>query len=237
MRRMTPANPFLSEMQLAMRMARSTRRQEKIVVARPAPARILLEELQRISPPGLAAHHVRVGRMSAALARRLGLDEAAALAIGRAGTLHDIAMALLPEDLLAQTGLLSANEKELVRRHSLWGYEILRLAGDPGLALAAQVALQHHERWDGSGYPSGLAGEQICLAARIVAVCAAYDVLRHPPPGRPALGHEAALSALGEGGFPTRATAFDPTVRDIFVRFQNDFRCIGEGETRLSEAA
>lgn len=146
-------------------------------------------------------------------------------------------MTLLPEDLLVQTGLLSANEEALVHRHSLWGYEVLRLAGDPEPALAAEVALQHHERWDGSGYPSGLAGEEIYLAARIVAVCADYDALRHPRPGKPALGHEAALAALCQGDSQTGAGAFDPVVQRAFVEFENAFRFVGEGEFRLSEAA
>jgi putative two-component system response regulator len=196
--------------------------------SRPAPG-TLLGEMLRASPPRLVAHHRRVGRMSAALARRSGCSETEALEIGRAGALHNIGMALLPPELVDQPGLLSTNEKELVHRHSRWGQEILDMAVEPGLKLAALVALQHHERWDGSGYPCGLAGGEICLGARIVAICAVYDALRHPRPGKAPLSHRAAVRVLCEGDAQSGARAFDPALRDVFVRFQDEFRLIAEG--------
>ncbi len=186
--------------------------------------------------PRLAAHHQRVSAMSALLARRLGLRDAEISDIGRAGSLHDIGMTLLPGDLLDQEGLLSFNEKELIHRHSAWGSEIIELADEPDLALAAEVALQHHERWDGSGYPFGLAGEEICLAARIVAVCAVYDALRHPRRGKSPLGHEAAIGVIVHGDSQNGPSAFDPVVRDIFVKYGKDFERIADDWSQLPPA-
>jgi HD-GYP domain-containing protein (c-di-GMP phosphodiesterase class II) len=194
--------------------------------ARPTPASIILAELLRTCPPRLAAQIARVGRMSEKLARRLGLDEAEAAEIGRAGSLHDIGMAFVPEELLDQAGLLSVREKERVHHHDLCGLELLQMAGDPTYALAAMVARQHQERWDGSGQPAGLAGEEICLAARIVAVCAAYEALRHPWPGKVALGHGPALALLVRGHAQVRATAFDPRVVAAFVRHGAEFQAM-----------
>jgi two-component system response regulator RpfG len=190
------------------------------------PASIILAELFRTCQPRLAARFARVGRMSEALARRLGLDDAEARAIGRAGSLHDIGMAFLPEELVDQAGPLSVREKELVHHHGLCGQELLQMAGDPAYALAAMVALQHEERWDGSGRPAGLAGEEICLATRIVAVCAAYEALRHPRPGTVALGHRPALALLVRGHAQVRATAFDPRVVAAFVRHAPEFQAM-----------
>ncbi|MEA3013858.1 MAG: hypothetical protein QOD42_2403 [Sphingomonadales bacterium] len=196
--------------------------------ARSTPASLVLAELLRTCSPHLAAQLARVGRMSEKLARRLGLADSEAREIGRAGALHDIGMAFLPEDLLDQAGPLSLREKELVDRHGLCGRELLQMAGGPAHALAASVALEHHERWDGSGSPSGLAGEEICLAARIVAVCAGYDGLRHPRWGRAALDHDRALALLLHGGEPGRATAFDPAVVAAFVRHGPEFQGVAE---------
>ena len=166
--------------------------------------------------------------MSGLLARLAGLGEAEAAAIGEAGSRHDIGMTLLPDELMAQKGLISANERELIRKHSAWGSEMMRMVGEPALALSAQVALQHHERMDGSGYPAGLAGEEICVAARIVAICATYDALRHPRPGKAPHGHEAAMDVIRMGDEQSKAGSFDPGLRDRFAANDDAFRRIAE---------
>lgn len=180
------------------------------------PARLLLDQLQRHSSPTLTQHHARVGKMSEQLARKLGLNDEVAQAIGMAGRLHDIGMTLVPQDLVERAGPLAPSERALIRRHTQWGHELLTLTGDPTLAVAAQVALEHHERWDGSGYPFGLKGDAISLAARIVAVCAFYDSLCHAVPHREALDPGAALALISvpaENGSP----AFDPEVIAAFA--------------------
>jgi len=193
-----------------------------------SPALLLLDEVRQSSPPRLVAHHDRVGAMAAQLARRLGIAEPAALKIGRCGTLHDIGMSLVPPEIFDNPGRLSLNEKAVIHRHCRWGHDILAMDDDSDLALAALVALQHHERWDGSGYPQGLVGEEICLAARIVAICAVYDALRHPRPGKAPLCHARAIEVVCAGDCESRSTAFDPAVREVFVRFEDDFRRIAD---------
>lgn len=180
------------------------------------------------APPRLSGHHRRVSAMSEALALRLGLEPEEAEAIGKAGGLHDIGMALLPDEMLDSGALLSGKEKELMHGHSAWGRDVLELTGDPSLALAARVAYEHHERWNGSGYPQGLKGEEICLAARVVAVCAVYDALRHPRPGKSARGHEAALDVLVNGDFESGPDAFDPEICAAFALHGAEFRRIAE---------
>lgn len=201
------------------------------------PAQLAVAEMLRIASPTLIAHHRRVSAMSALLARRLGLDETEAREIGRAGSLHDIGMALLPQDLLDRQSLLSVREKEMIHQHSAWGHDMLAMEEDPALSLAARVALEHHERWDGSGYPFGLKGEEICLAARIIAVCAVYDALRHPRRGKSALDHDGAIAVLCHGDDQSGPDAFDPRVREVFVRFGEDFRRIAENRDGIAMAA
>ena len=195
---------------------------------RPTPASIVLAELLRTCAPPLAARLARVGRMSERLALRLGCAEAEAREIGRAGSLHDIGMAFVPEDLLDKTGLLSVRERELVDRRALSGRQLLEMAGDRGCTLAAAVSLQHRERWDGAGEPLGLAGEEICLAARIVALCAAYEALRNPRPGREPLDHDRALALLVEDDSQGGAAAFDPAIVAAFARHGPEFKGIAE---------
>jgi putative two-component system response regulator len=195
---------------------------------RPTPASIVLAELLRTCSPPLAARLARVGRMSERLALRLGCAEAEAREIGRAGSLHDIGMAFVPEDLLDKAGLLSVRERELLHRRALSGRQLLEMAGDRGCTLAATVSLQHRERWDGAGEPLGLAGEEICLAARIVALCAAYEGLRNPRPGREALDHDRALFLLVEDDKQGGAAAFDPALVAAFVRHGAEFQGIAE---------
>jgi putative two-component system response regulator len=195
---------------------------------RPTPASIVLAELLRTCSPQLAARLARIGRMSEKLALRLGCAEAEAREIGRAGSLHDIGLAFVPEELLDKIGLLSVRERELVQRRTLSGRDLLEMAGDRGCTLAATVALQHRERWDGAGEPLGLAGEEICLAARIVALCAAYDASRNPRPGREALDHDRALALLVEDDKQSGAAAFDPALVAAFLRHGADFQGIAE---------
>jgi putative two-component system response regulator len=219
---------------LARRIEKAIARLETVAPERAAgerklsPALLLLDDVRQRCPPRLVAHHDRVGAMAAQLARRLGIAEPAALKIGRSGTSHDIGMALVPPEIFDNPGRLSLNEKAVIHRHCRWGHDILAMAGDSDLALAALVALQHHERWDGSGYPQGLVGEETCLAARIVAICAVYDALRHPRPGKAALCHARAIEVVCAGDCESRSTAFDPSVREVFVRFEDDFRRIAD---------
>jgi HD-GYP domain-containing protein (c-di-GMP phosphodiesterase class II) len=174
---------------------------------RSGPAGALLGELIRTSAPALRAHHERVSAMSWALADLLGLDEQRALLIGVAGWLHDIGMVLVPAD---DAGAQAPDGHDAIRKHCAWGHEILAMTGDPELGVAAVAALQHHERWDGSGYPNHLQGEEIAVEARIVALCSAYDALRRATRQGPRLGHAEAVALLLRRNPRTGQRAFDP---------------------------
>jgi HD-GYP domain-containing protein (c-di-GMP phosphodiesterase class II) len=126
--------------------------------------------------------------------------------------LHDIGKIRVPDIVLGSSSTLAESEWILMKQHTIWGSEFL--AGQQGFELAAAVARSHHERWDGSGYPSGLAGEEIPEAAQITAVADAFDAMTNDRPyrlGRP--GEEAVAEIVACSG-----TQFSPRVVDALVR-------------------
>ncbi len=159
-------------------------------------------------------HAHRIGRMSALLARSLGLAGREVELIRRAAPLHDIGKIGIPDGILLKPGRLTANEREVIERHTTIGAEILSGSRSPLLRLAEQIALTHHEHWDGRGYPRGLAGEDIPVAGRIVALADVFDALTHDRPYKAAWPVEDALAEVS-----TQAgRQFDPVVVGSFVR-------------------
>lgn len=133
---------------------------------------------------GTRRHTERVGVYAARLARALGLDETTVQTIRRAAPLHDLGKIGIPDYILLKPGELTPEEAAIMRTHTTIGAQILSGSSVPTLVMAAEIALCHHERWDGSGYPHGLAGEEIPMAARIVAVADFFDALAHDRPYR-----------------------------------------------------
>lgn len=134
--------------------------------------------------PHTAGHLRRIGRYTYALARELSLPESEAAAIAEASAVHDLGKLNLPDEILMKPGKLTEDDWELMRAHPQHGE---RLIGDsPKFELERMIARSHHERWDGEGYPDGLRGEQIPLAARVVAVADAFDALTTERPYKPA---------------------------------------------------
>src|SRR5205814_2771206 len=131
---------------------------------------------------------------------------------GLGGWLHDVGKIAVPDQILTKRDSLSDEEWELVQRHPVVGAELLR--NFPELASACPGVRHHHERWDGRGYPDGLAGEEIPLEARIVAVCDAFRVMVEPRPYRPVLDREAARAELER----CSGTQFDPSVVTALLR-------------------
>ena len=128
--------------------------------------------------------------------------------------LHDLGIVAVPDAVLRKPGPLDADEWTVMRAHPLLGAQLI--GDDPSdvLGMARDIALCHHERWDGTGYPSGLAGEQIPLAARIVAIADSFDAMTSPRPYREALSEEAAVAQIRAGA----GTAFEPRLVDAFLR-------------------
>lgn len=161
--------------------------------------------------PYTAGHQEHVGALAAAIAARLGLDETAVDGVRLGGLVHDVGKIAVPAEILTRPGRLDPLEQEMVRRHAELGADILGRAQLPW--PIAEVALQHHERLDGSGYPSGLVGDRICLPARIVAVADVVEAMAHHRPYRPAPGLGAALSEVRAGA----GTTFDADVVDACI--------------------
>ena len=156
-------------------------------------------------------HAQRVAALTVALARRLGVPNERLPHIRRGALLHDIGKMGIPDHILKKPGPLDDHEWEIMRQHPLWAYDMLK--DIPYLQPALAIPLFHHERWDGSGYPSGLTGTAIPLAARIFAVVDVYDALTSDRPYRPAWSKEKALAYLEE----QKGKLFDPRVVDAFL--------------------
>ena len=132
-------------------------------------------------------HTRRVGQTAALLARAIGLPETQVELIRRAAPLHDIGKIGIPDGILLKPGPLTAEEFEIMKAHTIIGARILSGSRFPLLQLAEEIALTHHEHWDGTGYPRGLRGEQIPLGGRIVASADAFDAMTSDRPYRKAL--------------------------------------------------
>jgi len=156
-------------------------------------------------------HSFRVSWYAVALAQHLGWDESELQALGNEGLLHDIGKIGIPDAVLNKPGRLSDEEYRVIKSHTTIGGAILAQAED--LAEASLVARHHHERYDGRGYPDGLAGEQIPLHARVVAIADAYDAMRSDRIYRKGLRVDIIREELVKG----RGTQFDPAFLDAFL--------------------
>jgi putative two-component system response regulator len=157
-------------------------------------------------------HARRIGRISALLAADLGLPDGEVELIRRAAPLHDIGKIAIPDAILIKPGKLTDDEFDRIKLHTTIGAEILSGSQSPVLRLAERIALTHHERWDGYGYPNGLTGEGIPLAGRIVAVADVFDALTHERPYREAWPVDEALRAI----LTQAGRQFDPAVVKAF---------------------
>lgn len=157
-------------------------------------------------------HEALVGIIAKALCDALSLDSRHSEAVGRAALLHDIGKFALPSDMLHKPGRLTPEEWALVKTHTEIGHGILRIDESPFLSLAATLALCHHEHFDGSGYPRGLAGEAIPFEARIVAVADTYEALRANRAYKQGVCHDEAIAVILQGDDRSRPCQFDPIV-------------------------
>lgn len=180
-------------------------------------------------------HVVRVGRFAGLIAKELGWSQEQVQLLEQAAQLHDVGKIGIPDAILFKPGKLdpqeyavikdhcaiglailepfSGREMELLRTHTRLGSDILHERTSPLMMMAARIAQTHHERWDGTGYPLGLAGEDIPIEGRITAVADVYDALSSPRPYKRAFPREKCFEILREG----RGTAFDPRVLDAFL--------------------
>jgi putative nucleotidyltransferase with HDIG domain len=148
---------------------------------------------------------------ASSIGRSLGLPPAAMPELEVAALLHDVGKVAVPDSILNKRGSLTTDERAVMMRHPTWGAETL--ARIPGLEAVATIVRYHHERWDGSGYPHGLAGARIPLASRIIAVCDAHNAMTTDRPYRDAMSNDRALSELNAGS----GWQFDPAVVERFA--------------------
>ena len=165
-------------------------------------------ELRDGQPKG---HSLRVTEMALALARTLGVSSAKLVHIRRGGLLHDSGNLLVPEEILHKEGELTVEEWVTIHMHPFYAYEMLSTI--PVLAPALDIPYCHHEKWDGTGYPRGLKGDDIPLAARIFAVADVWDALNTDRPQRKSWNPQAALNYIREQS----GKHFDPQVVKAFL--------------------
>lgn len=185
----SPLDPFELRTQIyaawmrqqATARAREASADAERLIRRQVPCQLAerLAMASRLRDAETGAHVARIGRMSTVLARALDFSDDAADLLGAAATTHDVGKIAIPDSILRKPGPLTVDEFETMKQHTVLGATILRGTNLPVLELAERIALSHHERWDGTGYPHGLRGEACPLPARIVALVDVYDALTH----------------------------------------------------------
>jgi putative nucleotidyltransferase with HDIG domain len=157
-------------------------------------------------------HTQRVADMTVKLARLVGVPDSELVHMRRGALLHDIGKMAIPDPILLKTGPLTESEWEIMQKHPVYAYQLL--SPIPYLRPALDIPYYHHEKWDGTGYPNGLKGEQIPLAARVFAIIDVWDALRSDRPYRPALSYERSLEYIRSH----TGINFDPQVVIAFLR-------------------
>jgi response regulator RpfG family c-di-GMP phosphodiesterase len=176
---------------------------------------------------GTGEHIERMSRLCELVSLELGQSEATARLLRQAAVLHDVGKIGLPDRILNKPGKLTAEEVEVMRRHTTEGAALLDGSRSPLMALAEVVASTHHERWDGTGYPLGLEADEIPLAGRIAAVCDVFDALITERPYKRAWTLEEARDEIAA----QRGRHFDPAVVDAF------FAVIDRGDYEVTAPA
>jgi len=170
------------------------------------------------------SHIKRIGLSSAAMAKSLGWTPESEQDIKLAASMHDVGKIGIPDTILRKPGRLTREEFDVIKTHTTIGAEILDGSDAPLLQMAREIALSHHEKWDGSGYPQGLIEEATPESARIVGVVDMYDALVNDRVYRPALPEDEALSLMKMG----KGESFDPRILDCFLDLLTEIRHIQE---------
>jgi putative two-component system response regulator len=178
--------------------------------------------------PDIKHHLERIRGYCSIIGRALDLSSQQVEIIAHASQLHDIGVAGIPDAIFTKTGDLSEHEWELVKRHPIIGAEILHGSPSPLLQAGELIALTHHERWDGSGYPYGIKGEEIPLSGRICALADVFDALTTPRLYKKEISFDEALQLIEDSGGqlfdPHLVEAFTKNAREIFKIRQTNLK-------------
>jgi PAS domain S-box-containing protein len=172
-----------------------------------------LSKAINLHDPSTGRHTERIGSVASFLASKLGVGDDRIQLLRDAAPMHDVGKIGVPTEVLSKPGPLSEEEQTLMERHTLIGHKIFSQFESELSRLAGTIALAHHERFDGSGYPQGLEGEEIPFEVRIIAVADVFDALLSDRSYRPAMSVEDAAAVMAEG----RGTQFDPRVLDVLL--------------------
>lgn len=164
------------------------------------------------------AHVKRISYYCREFSALLGQDKPFVEQIFFASPMHDIGKIGIPDHILLKPEGFNADEWEIMKGHAAMGAEILGNSHSPYLQMGAVIALNHHERWDGGGYPSGKRGEEIPLSARIMNICDVYDALRSKRPYKAAFEHSTAVEIISKGDGRTQPGHFEPAILDAFIK-------------------
>ncbi|MBI4726294.1 response regulator [candidate division TA06 bacterium] len=187
---------------------------------------------------GQTGNHIRrTSHYAKTLALEMGLDQEFAETIYYAMPMHDIGKVGIPDSILLKPGPLNAEEWLVMKEHTTIGSRILTGSQSEILNLAQQIALTHHEHWDGKGYPQKLAAEQIPLAGRIANVVDQYDAIRSRRTYKPRMDHRQALNILTEGDDRSQPGHFDPGIIEVFRKKHQVFEEIYKAHAERNEAA
>jgi putative two-component system response regulator len=173
-------------------------------------------------------HVQRIGYYCRELAGILGMDEEFTTRIFFASPMHDIGKIGIPDHILLKPTSLTADEWDIMKIHTTMGANILGSSKSPFLKMGAEISLNHHECWDGGGYPHGRRGEEIPLSARIMYICDIYDALRSKRPYKAAFDHSQAVAIISCGDNRTKPVHFDPAISSAFSQHEKRFRDIFE---------
>jgi two-component system, response regulator RpfG len=163
--------------------------------------------------PGIDRHLIRMASTAALISVKLGFDADRVALLRAAAPMHDVGKIATPDGVLYKRGELTPSERERMEAHTIIGHQILADSRSDLLKMAATIALTHHERFDGSGYPQGLRSEEIPIAGRIAAVADVLDALLSDRPYRPAISAKEATELIAS----QRSTHFDPDVVDALL--------------------
>ena len=169
-------------------------------------------------------HILRIGHYARRMAEELQLPQDFIEAIAFASPLHDIGKIGIPDQILLKPGKHTSQEFAIMQQHALIGAQLLSSSSNPKIRMAESIAMNHHERWNGSGYPNGRKAEDIPLEARIIIICDQYDAMMMKRPYKKSFGHEKTYQIITEGDGRTLPEHFDPEILRLFKRIAGDFR-------------
>ncbi len=195
-------------------LAEEVRKATSEIVARERETVFQLCKAAEYRDPETGAHIMRMAHFSCLIARELGLSEADQELLLEAAPLHDLGKVGIADAILLKPGRLNPAEFEVMKQHAMYGHELLKDSMSRVLQAGSAIALTHHEKFDGSGYPKGLQGEEIPIFGRIVAVADVFDALTSDRPYKMAWSLEESVDFLKKG----RGSHFDPTCVDAFLK-------------------